>query len=261
MDVTNAKGCPVKKILLALVLTLMSFPAVACGNGQSCALGERSYQAKTPDNWDGRTPLPVLLHFHGWGRTGTNVIRNKRISGATDQNGVLLLAPDGLGKSWSFWSERPRDISFAKAVLADAAKRWPIDQSRVYISGFSYGSAMAWAVACDSGDQYAGFLGIAGTLSRINGRQCKTGPFTLRQVHGKQDTVMRPPWGSNLQTWQKALSLSGCKDKTVTKNGRYTSESWKSCADKKTVRLDIHKGGHFIPKGWINTQLRDLLAR
>ncbi len=246
---------------MMLAVGAIPAPAFACGNGVSCVLDNRSYQAKTPEGWDGRSQLPVLLHFHGWGRTGTNVIRNKRITGGTDSNGVLLLAPDGLGKSWSFWSERPQDINFAKAVLKDAAKQWPVDPERIYISGFSYGSAMAWSLACDSGDDYAGFLGIAGTLSNITSRSCPTGPFTLRQVHGETDTVMRPPWGANSDTWKKALNLSGCGGSERSKEGRFIRQSWTDCSNGHSVRLDIHDGGHFIPKGWINTQLRDLLDR
>ena len=250
-----------KRIILAALLCLSPVSAHSCGDGVSCGLGERSYQAKTPAGWDGTSALPVLLHFHGWGRTGTNVIRNKRIADATDANGVLLLAPDGLGKSWSFWNDNPRDIDFAEAVLADAAARWPIDPARVYISGFSYGSAMAWAMACDSGDRYAGFLGIAGTLSGIGRRECRTGPFSLRQVHGRKDNVMRPPWGNNGDAWKKALSLAGCGVSMAAQVGPYERRTWADCAEGRSVQLDIHKGGHWIPKGWLDAQLRDLLAR
>ena len=56
-----------KRALLALGLALAPLPAVACGNGTSCQIGDRSYQAKAPDGWDGSSALPVLLHFHGWG--------------------------------------------------------------------------------------------------------------------------------------------------------------------------------------------------
>lgn len=251
----------VKRTLLAAILCLAPLSAHACGNGASCALGERSYQAKAPAEWDGTSALPVMLHFHGWGRTGTNVIRNKRIYEATDANGVLLLAPDGLGKSWSFWNDNPRDIDFAEAVLADAATRWPIDPKRIYISGFSYGSAMAWAMACDSGDKYAGFLGIAGTLSSIERRDCRTGPFSLRQVHGQKDNVMRPPWGSNGGAWNKALSLAKCRASTSAQAGRYERRTWAACGEGRSVQLDRHTGGHWIPKGWIEAQLRDLLSR
>jgi len=251
----------VKRYLLAALFCLAPLPALACGDGSSCAVGERSYQAKAPSGWDGTSALPVLLHFHGWGRTGSNVIRNKRIAGAADANGVLLLAPDGLGKSWSFWNENPRDVDFAEAVLSDAARHWPIDLSRIYISGFSYGSAMAWALACDSGDKYAGFLGIAGTLSSIERRTCKTGPFSLRQVHGQKDNVMRPPWGSNGGAWKRALSLAGCRASTNTQTDQYERRKWTACADGRSVQLDRHTGGHWIPKGWVEAQLRDLLAQ
>ena len=34
---------------------------------------------------------------------------------------------------------------------------------------------------------------------------------------------------------------------------------WESCASQKSVMLDIHKRGHFIPIGWIRKQLNELL--
>jgi len=49
---------------------LMALPAAAsdlCGNGAACEICDRSYEARTPPDWDGQTLLPVLLHFHGWG--------------------------------------------------------------------------------------------------------------------------------------------------------------------------------------------------
>jgi len=252
-----------KRVMLTIFLLFASQPAVACGNGTSCELGDRSYQVKAPSDWDGESALPVLLHFHGWGRTGSNVVRNKRIADATEANGVLLIAPDGIGQSWSFWNDRGQDVDFAKAVIEDAANHWPIDRSRIFVSGFSYGSAMAWALACDSGDQYAGVLGIAGTLSNITRRECSTGAFSVRQVHGKKDNVMRPPWGGNTGAWEKFLSLANCSldASSKTQSGRFQRETWSDCADGASLALDVHKGGHWIPKGWINTQLSDLMRR
>ena len=125
-----------------------------CGEDTSCKVGDRSYAARAPEGWNGTDPLPVLIHFHGWGRQGRTPIRSPRVYGATNETGVLLLAPDGIRKSWAFWQREDRDIRFAEAVLDDAARRWPIDRSRVYLSGYSFGSLMALAVACDSGDKY-----------------------------------------------------------------------------------------------------------
>ncbi|MEP3264616.1 MAG: hypothetical protein ABJN78_02515, partial [Hyphomicrobiales bacterium] len=86
-----------------------------CGGAVSCVVGNRSYLAVLPDGWNGRDELAVLIHFHGWGRTGKNVINNGKISDATRETDVLLLAPDGLGKSWNFWRSPSQDVLFVEA--------------------------------------------------------------------------------------------------------------------------------------------------
>ncbi len=248
-----------KYILAALLAMTLSTPVFACGQGGQCEVAERSYAAKLPSGWDGDSALPVLLHFHGWGRQGKGVTRNRRIAGAAQANGVLLLAPDGIGKSWNFWGDDRRDIAFAEDVLADAATRWPIDRDRVFISGFSYGSAMAWFFACEQGDRYAGIFGIAGTLRGMDRLDCATGPLTMRHVHGAKDTVMRLHGGMDaVDEW---AALSGCDERIDTPGPKKAITIWQGCAEGRDVRIERHSGGHIIPKGWLRDQLADLLDR
>ncbi len=247
-------------------------PTVCGGPDTGCKIGDRSYAARTPDGWNGTDPLPVLIHFHGWGRQGRTPIRSPRVFGATNDTGVLLLAPDGLRKSWAFWQREDRDIRFTEAVLADAERRWPIDRSKVYLSGYSFGSLMALAVACDSGDKYAGVLGIGGLLDYARPSRCDTGPVTIRNVHGLRDTVIDLPTRGEddpaiaMLPW---VQIGGCdpEQRTATKVSapapirEYTEHRWTDCQNGKEVQIDIHGRGHFIPKGWIKRQLEDLLAR
>lgn len=234
-----------------------------CGIETSCQVNDRSYRVATPNDWDGIKKLPVLIHFHGWGRTGTNVIRNQKIAGATKETGVLLLAPDGIGRSWSFWSSPSRDVPFVKAMLEDAAKRWPIDRNRIYVSGFSYGGAMAWRLACEEGQDFAAFLSIAGTLWNTEEVSDCPSPIRLRHVHGLRDTVMDLPRGEggdprySVSPW---VSVNGCSSKS---NGKeafdiYERHIWKNCNSRNTVELDLHDGGHIIPKGWLKRELERL---
>jgi len=127
---------PLIRTLLALAL--MSTAAQACEGQDACQLGDRSYHLLAPQDWDGTTPLPVQLHFHGWGRQGTLIVKHSRIAGAASPRGVLLLAPNGLGKTWDFWGPGSRDTDFAAAVIEDAAKRYPIDRENIFVSGYSY---------------------------------------------------------------------------------------------------------------------------
>lgn len=88
------------RLLCLLLLTAAQASAMeTCHRDTACQVGNRSYHVLEPDGWDGQTPLPVLLHFHGWARQGSVVVNHQRIAGATKLRGVLLVAPNGLGKS------------------------------------------------------------------------------------------------------------------------------------------------------------------
>ena len=249
-------------LLIALILMFASPAHAACDDGGICQVGERSYRAKLPESWDGVSPLPVLLYFHGWGRQGLNVVRNARIAEAASDAGVLLLAPDGLGKSWDFWDGESRDVPFVGQVLADAASRWPIDRRRVIVSGFSYGAAMAWRLACAEGSAYAGFLPIAGTLWRQESLDCAGGPVRVVQVHGLKDTVMDMPTGPDadhgdaVALWRR---VNGTAPAPVRRydHARYTCRDWEGGA--APVTLCTHPGGHWIPKDWLAWALPKML--
>jgi polyhydroxybutyrate depolymerase len=261
------------RLLLSLVAIVWASalaavePNQVCHAGIACQLGERSYHIKEPDGWDGVSPLPVLLHFHGWMRTGALPVRHARISGATRRRGVLLLAPNGRGKSWDFWRAGTEDVAFAAAVIEDAATRYPIDRSRIYISGYSYGGAMAWRYVCEHGDGVAALLAISGSLRQSEA--CPQGPAEVRNVHGLADTVMDFPMGpGGDETYPVALwrARFGCGDGR--KAGQWQAvaflqfrrTSWVDCVDGGKVVLDLHPGGHFIPHGWIAWQLDELLG-
>ena len=40
--------------------------ASACGPDSRCAVDGGYYLASAPADWDGQTPLPVVVYFHGW---------------------------------------------------------------------------------------------------------------------------------------------------------------------------------------------------
>lgn len=254
---------------LSAVIGLVSSSALAaeearCSGERPCAVGERSYHVKAPENWDGKTPLPVLLYFHGWGRTGLNPVNSAKVGGATDANSVLLVAPNGLGRSWDFWDEDSRDTPFVDKVLADVGKQWPIDWERIFVSGYSYGAAMAWRLACERGSQFAGYLSIAGTLWRQDTIQCPGGPINLAHVHGLKDNVMDLPTGvdgdplNGISLWRRINQCEGRPDQ-VDKTEVFTCYAWSSCGSGKRTSACFHKSGHLIPKGWLDQTLKQVL--
>lgn len=241
-------------------------PGKPCHGQTPCLLDGREYHVKEPDGWDGVTPLPVLLHFHGWARTGALPVNHGRISGATRRRGVLLLAPTGVGRTWSFRREGSADIAFANAVLADAAKRYPIDRDNVFVSGYSYGGLMAWRYACESGNGVRAVLSISAALG-LRGN-CAEAPAEFRVVYGLTDNVLPFPFGPEGETTWPVMfwrNHYGCNDAapdaaySITGQRTFTRAVW-ACGDR-SVTLDVHPGGHLIPRGWIGHQLDDLLDR
>ncbi len=251
-------------------LLLLAAPLAAqteCHDQVACPLGDRSYHVLEPDNWDGTTPLPVLLHFHGWQRQGDLIVQHRRIAGHTRLRGVLLVAPNGAGRTWDFRRPDTPDVPFADAVLQDIARRYPIDSDRIYVSGYSFGGAMAWRFACQSGNDVAALLGIAGTLRQSE--TCPEAPGEVRHVHGTDDTVMRFPFGPDNDTthpialWRDHYDCGAGRevgDWAVVSFLTLSRTEWADCAEGR-VTLDIHPGGHFIPHGWIGRQLDELLGR
>lgn len=266
------------RAFLFSALALLSTPAAAqtnpnsilpgnpCHGQTACALDGRAYHVKEPDGWDGVSPLPVLLHFHGWARTGALPVNHGRISGATRRRGVLLLAPNGRNKTWGFRRAGSEDVDFANAVIADAATRYPIDRDQIYVSGYSFGGLMAWRYACESGDGVQAVLSISATLPLQE--KCEQAPNEFREVYGLKDNVLDFPYGPDgdvtfpVAFWRDQY---GCDDPamrtdySITGRRQFARFVW-VCGTRK-VTFDIHPGGHLIPRGWIGRQLDELLGR
>ncbi|WP_421980773.1 alpha/beta hydrolase family esterase [Roseibium sp.] len=262
---------PVLFALLFLCAGASATPAATagtmpCGLEEACNVGERVYRAKPPESWDGKEPLPVLIHFHGWKRDSKHPLKNPKVLNAINGNGALLVAPEGLHRTWDFWERDNRDVPFVRAVLEDVAKRYPIDGNRIYATGFSYGSAMAWRVACDAGDLIAGILPAAGTLYRQGAITCPAGPVNVMHVHGFKDNVMKMPLGQDgdpnvaVDLWRRTNLCSAEPDKSETVNG-HDCRTWSSCQSGKEVMLCVHDRGHIVPKGWIGNALDLALQR
>lgn len=260
------------RFALFFLVVFFTSPANAMGPWKNtchadipCPLGDRSYHVRLPDDWDGTSPLPVMMHFHGWQRTGALPVNHQRISGATRRRGVLLLAPNGQRKTWNFWSSDTDDVAFAAAVLEDAAKRFPIDRAQIFVSGYSFGSAMAWRYVCENGNEVAALLAVSGTLRQSE--DCPQAPAEVRHVHGLADTVMDFPMGPGGDTsypvalWRDHFDC-GAGTQTGPWNARdfLTFQRTRWDCDGGRISLDLHPGGHFIPHGWIARQLDELLG-
>ncbi|WP_193170464.1 alpha/beta hydrolase family esterase [Nisaea nitritireducens] len=259
----------IRAAFLTLILTgsLMTDAQSAepnCGPDNECVLIGGSYYARAPIAWDRTSPLPVLFYYHGYRQTGRTVMGMKALTKAANDAGALVIAPNGIDGGWSVRgapSKNRDEITFAAAVVEDVAKRWPIDRSRLWVSGFSLGASMAWDIACLAGDRYAGFFPVAGAFWRPHPVTCPAGPVTMIHVHGRGDKIMplegrtiRERWrqGDVLQSFDILRQHNRCALPEVERTGPkgLLCKEWNHCDGGSRLALCLYDGGHAAPKDW-----------
>jgi len=256
-------------VFMLLLASGVAMPALAEACSDPCTIDGPNggdYAVLEPDGWDGVSKLPVLIWFHGWQRTGKYVLGNKRTGGVTRKKGVLLVAPNGVGKSWSMpaWTGRQgRDeLAFTRKLLADVKRRWPVDENRIWIAGFSLGGSMAWYIACTMGSEADAFFPVSGVFWRPHPDTCPDPAENLAHVHGTADTVMPldgrrfgdgVAQGNVFQSTailRTAQGFGEAPDRHVAEGNRQC-DIWADPATGRSLELCLHPKGHFIPKDWV----------
>lgn len=263
--------------VLALVCGLLGAPAWGAPGGgapcTSCAAGGGSYEAVAPPGWDGRSRLRLLVFLHGFMMEGADITGDASIREAAGRLGFLLVAPNGLLRSWSHAgspSQARDDLGFLHAVLEDVKARWPIDGRSVVAAGFSQGASMVWDLACHAAGDYTAFLPFSGGFWEPLPRACGSGPVELRHVHGRDDRTVplagralfgpyrQGDIGRGFGVW---LAEDGCRAPPVhlTDWAGLDCESW-SCAGRRRLQLCLRAGGHRMWRGDVLAGLRWAIA-
>lgn len=268
---------PVTLLLAALLfpVLLVAVPARA-DHPDVYPVEGGTYRAHIPASWDGRSHLPLLMFFHGYGQNGGLVMDNKALNRLANEQGVLVIAPDGQEMTgddgrkrtrWSFQGAPMRDQLrnddvFVAGVLADAKRRWPVDEARVWASGFSIGGSMTWHLACFSGHLFTAYMPIAGAFWRPHPQSCPSGPVNLLHVHGTSDKVVPMTGRAIREIYHQGDVMEGiafwrdqdgcpAEPSSVTEVADLRCEAWRGCSSGRQVELCLHPGGHKIPTDFL----------
>jgi polyhydroxybutyrate depolymerase len=256
--------------LLALGWSASAVAVTPCGPEAPCAIAGGDYYLAFPEDWDGVTPLPALVFFHGHRSSGLSVVRSGNLHSAFADRGYLIVAPNGAlmdGSDARAWPARPTtdgsrdDVAFTLAVLDDVAARVPLDQDRIYAAGFSAGGSMAYMLACYQGQRFAGFVSISGALRRpIPDGTCPGGPVRMLHFHGYADAQV-PLEGRGIRDWHQgdvfeSLDLLRRTDQCATNPSSidigdpFWCRTWTGCGSGRDIEFCLHDGGHEMPRGW-----------
>jgi len=99
---------------------------------------------------DPKKPVPLMLFNHGGADTPGNIANTIKMHEIAEREGFLLVYPWATAR-WG-WNqdmvpEQYDDVAYLSALIAYMKDTYAVDDTRVYIGGFSNGSAMAQVFA------------------------------------------------------------------------------------------------------------------
>jgi polyhydroxybutyrate depolymerase len=241
--------------------------ACACSADLPCLVRGGAYLVRPPAGWDGNSALPTIVFFHGWQQSAYDVMRDATIERVSSDLGVLLVAPDGAGHTWSYPGSPGHyrdEFAFIDAVLDDVETRYPVDRRRLLASGISQGASMVWYAACFLGNRFTAFAPVAGDFWDPPPESCPSGPASIRHIHGLSDETFptdgrvvadRYRQGNLWQGWALLLRIDGCgslPDRIET-TGDLSCRTWaaRSCASGRELVLCLHSRGHVFDAEWL----------
>jgi len=161
---------------LALTATLLCTDAARAGSwtqgSVTNAAGTRGYKLWTPDRYNKKTPVPLVLMLHGCTQTPDDFAAGARMNEVADAHNFLIAYPEQPAsanpyKCWNWFdpAHQARGVgepSLLAAVVHDVQATHKVAPLRIYAVGVSAGGAMASILGATYPELFAGLAVCAG---------------------------------------------------------------------------------------------------
>jgi polyhydroxybutyrate depolymerase len=226
---------------------------------------ERTYRVYVPASLVPGVPVPLLVAMHGGLGSAAQFQDNSGFDGVAEANGFVIAYPDGIGspvkagfaQTWNGGYccgpavvQGVDDVAFLRQLVAELQRTYVIDPARIYAAGHSNGGIMAYRLACEAADVFAG-IGLQ--ASSLGVEPCDpTEPVSLVHVHGLADRnhpidggagdgVANVVFHPALDGVRTIASADDCPAEPATTahptNPDVTVETWAPCAEGTEVEL------------------------
>jgi polyhydroxybutyrate depolymerase len=186
-----------RRLILALVLAGVALvPLLA--RAETLRLGDRFYDIALPADPKG---APLILALHGGGGSPAQFARSSGLGVAAVAAGFAVAFPAGSGRggdrllTWNggyccghAMRQGVDDLAFLRDVVRDAADRFGLDGSAVFVTGMSNGAILAETFAAREPTLVRAVAGVAGTMDTA--RVTVAGPVPALIIHGTADRMV-----------------------------------------------------------------------
>lgn len=169
----------------------------------------RRYRLHLPRGHVTRNPTAMVISLHGHDSSATRHEELARLARVADQEGFLLVMPEGTGKmrfrdTWNAGrccgaavEDGVDDVAFVRELIDAVGQDVCVDPARVFVAGFGSGGMLAHRLACELSDRIAAVATVAGGLMDRDPRggarafSCElTRPVAILAIHGDKDACV-----------------------------------------------------------------------
>lgn len=191
---------------------------------------------------------PLLISCHGMDQNISIQQGMAQWEQVADTANFLVVYPAG-GTGYTTWDiSGDKDANFISAIIDEMSKKYAIDKSRVYMSGFSMGGMLTYHMMQTIPDKIAAFAPVSGHLMNMYPYSYNSPrPLPLIHVHGTSDSVVNYDGSTDYVTgWVK---YNNCSSSPVTTkyngNPSCTKEVWTDGdCETEVVRISFNGRDH-----------------
>ncbi len=245
-------------ILPSLPTALAATPSLGCGNDPTLTSPDaynltvngktRSFYIRLPENYDKSHAYKLIFTFHAMGGTAGEVIAGEGgylpwyglpaldAEAGGGSGTAVYVAAQGLKSDGGFgggeltgWANADgEDLAFVDSILELTEGDLCVDRGHRYSTGFSYGGAMSYALACDRPAEFRAVAVLSG--GPMSGCRGGADPVAYYGQHGVADGILPMDLGGEL------------RDRFVENNGCTTQEAQEPAAGSGTHVKTVYEG-------------------
>ena len=187
-------GCPGSE--LEEVSRIVDCPVMGEGRTGDFPSGTtpREYELHLPDGYDGSTPTPLVVVFHGIGSSIEAMLGSENLLDEASRTGHIVIAPQALERggtaAWDPIGDPAYnlDIALFDDMVFCMSEQYNIDPDRVHVTGMSLGGIFTGTLIATRSDVIASAAPFSGGLFR-------------QKVEGWEPTPTLVSWGGVEDTY------------------------------------------------------------
>jgi polyhydroxybutyrate depolymerase len=223
----------------------------------------RTYKLHIPASYSDGTKIPLVIAIHGYTSSAISFENGTLLSDKADAEGFIVVYPNGLKYPWTTsnpqawnagggyeeWTGGTDDVGFIDQMIELICKYYTIDRNRIFVTGHSNGSFMAYRLAYELSDKITAIAPHSGQMLYLP-IIAPTYKVSVLHLHALDDSSV-PYYGNQneqavdeiLNHWASWFSCSQQPDTTF-KNSDYLIKEW-GCPGNTVLKLYLlNKGGH-----------------